>query len=79
MLLKVSDVARQLNLSRSKVYELKHEIGFHQIGRSIRFSPDQVQRYLEQTAAQQERGNRLVKTRSPRPRRKAESTKAQWF
>jgi excisionase family DNA binding protein len=46
-LLTVPDVADMLQLSRSKVYELKEKIGCYKIDGSIRFRGEDVVRYLE--------------------------------
>lgn len=79
MLLKVSDVAQRLSLSAAKVYELveSRRISHHKIGGAIRFSEEQLAEFLEET--RRERGNGPVKTRSPRPRRRAACAKAEWF
>lgn len=69
MLLKVSDVAKRLSLSVSKVYEIveKRQISHHKIGGAIRISEEQVAEFLNETL--QERGTRERPTRRPPPPR----------
>ena len=45
-LLRVEDVARMLNLSKSEIYSIKEKIGFYKIGGAIRFSSDDVESFL---------------------------------
>jgi excisionase family DNA binding protein len=47
-LLSVSEVASLLSVSVARAYQLaeRGELGHYKLGRSIRFSPDQVQTYL---------------------------------
>ena len=68
-MLRVSDVAKRLSLSVSKVYELceKRLIAYHKIGGSIRISETQLSEFLD--ATQQERGAKERPTQKlPRPR-----------
>lgn len=50
-MLKVSEVARRLNVSQSKVYELidAGDLGHHRIGGAIRVSEEQLVAFLEET------------------------------
>ncbi len=50
-MLKVCEVAKRLNLSVSKTYELIEggELGHYRLGRSIRVSEFQIAAYLEST------------------------------
>ena len=50
-MLKVSQVAKRLNLSGSKVYELieQGKLFHHRMGGAIRVSEEQLQRFLEET------------------------------
>jgi excisionase family DNA binding protein len=67
-LLTVADVAQQFKLSPQKIYEIKDEIGYHKIGGSIRFAPDDVEQFLGKTKMRQERGATERSTRQlPRP------------
>jgi excisionase family DNA binding protein len=68
-MLKVREVAKRLNLSISKTYELieRGELGHHRLGRSIRVSESQVTAYLEIT--KREPASRRSETNS-RPRLK---------
>ena len=68
-MLRVSDVAKRLSLSVSKVYELveRKHLAHHKIGGSIRISEQQLADFLDQT--RQERGATERSTRRlPRPR-----------
>lgn len=70
-MLRVSDVARRLSLSESKVYELVEGrlLAHHKIGGAIRVSEQQLAEFLEET--KRERGARERQTRQlPRPRLK---------
>jgi excisionase family DNA binding protein len=51
MLLKVSDVAKRLNLSASKVYQLieQNRLPHHRLDGAIRISEEQLAGYLEST------------------------------
>lgn len=66
-MLKVSEVARRLNVSQSKVYELIEagQLTHHRIGGAIRVSEEQLATFLEET----KRGKRDAEPRksSPRP------------
>jgi excisionase family DNA binding protein len=69
MLLKVSDVARRLSLSGSKIYALveSRKLGHHRIDGAIRISEQQLADFLDET--QRERGAQERPTRKlPRPR-----------
>ncbi len=46
-LITVDELARMLKLSRSKVYDLKEKIGYLKVGGSVRFTEDDVLRYLD--------------------------------
>lgn len=50
-MLKVGEVAKRLNLSISKTYELieRGELGHYRLGRTIRVSELQIATYLETT------------------------------
>ena len=68
-MLRVSDVAKRLSLSVSKVYELvdRKQLAHHKIGGAIRVSEQQLAEFLDQT--RQERGATERPTRRlPRPR-----------
>jgi excisionase family DNA binding protein len=47
-LLTADAVAELLGLSRAQVYLLKHEIGFVQLGRVVRFDPNRVRAYVDE-------------------------------
>lgn len=80
-MLKVSQVAKLLNLSNSKVYELVEQghLAHHRMGGAIRVSEEQLAQFLDET--KQERGK--PKSR-PRPGVRtfkhldAESLRAAW-
>jgi excisionase family DNA binding protein len=68
-MLEVSDVAKRLKLSVSRIYEMakRREIEHYRIGGAIRFTQDAIERLLERT--RQERGPAIGATRKrPRPR-----------
>lgn len=46
-LITVDELARMLKLSRSKVYDLKEKIGYLKVGGSVRFTEEDVLRYLD--------------------------------
>lgn len=46
-LLTVTEVARMLRLSRSKIYNLKDKIGWYRVGGSVRFREEDILRYLD--------------------------------
>ncbi len=46
-LLTVPEVADILRASRAQVYLIKHEIGFIQLGRTVRFDPARVQSFID--------------------------------
>lgn len=68
-MLKVSELAKRLNLSESKIYQLVEEgrLEHHRFGGAIRFSEQQIAAYLEET--RQEPVNVQRRT-DPRPRLK---------
>jgi excisionase family DNA binding protein len=70
MLLKVSDVAKRLSLSESKIRKMidQRKLGFHRMDGAIRVSEEQIAEYLDET--RQERGSEPRKPRIPRPRLK---------
>lgn len=65
-MLKVSELAKRLNLSESKIYQLVEEgkLEHHRFGGAIRFSEEQIAAYLEETR-QERREDR--KSLPPRP------------
>ncbi len=66
-MLKVSDVAKRLNLSSSKVYQLVEEgrLSHHRFDGAIRFSEEQIAAYLEETR-QERREDRKSQPFRPR-------------
>ncbi len=50
-MLKVSELAKRLSLSESKIYQLVEEgkLSHHRFGGAIRFSEEQIAAYLEET------------------------------
>ena len=68
-MLKVSELAKRLNLSESKIYQLVEagKLEHHRFGGAIRFSEEQIAAYLEETR-QERREDR--KSLTPRPRLK---------
>ena len=65
-LLTVENVADMLQLSRSKVYELKEDIGYLKVGGAVRFRPEDVFGFLDNCKVTGERARKPV----PRPRLK---------
>ena len=65
-LLTVENVAEMLQISRSKVYELKENIGHYKIGGSARFAEHDVLRFLDDCKVNGERPRKPA----PRPRLK---------
>ena len=65
-MLKISQVAKRLNLSGSKVYELVEQgkLGHHRMGGAIRVSEEQLQRFLDETKRERD----LPDSRPPRSR-----------
>jgi excisionase family DNA binding protein len=65
-MLKVSELAKRLNLSESKIYQLVEEgkLSHHRFGGAIRFSEEQIAAYLEET--KQERLEYEPRQRQPR-------------
>lgn len=66
-MLKVSDLARRLNLSQSKIYELidAGELAHYRIGGAIRVSEEQLAEFLQGTKKER----RETGFRKPRLRR----------
>ncbi|MBC7815643.1 MAG: helix-turn-helix domain-containing protein [Planctomycetaceae bacterium] len=63
--MKVSELAKRLSLSESKIYQLV-EVGMfehHRFGGAIRFSEEQIEAYLEET--KQERQEQKPRPRQP--------------
>lgn len=81
-MLKISEVAKRLNLSGSKVYELVEQgkLGHHRMGGAIRVSEEQLQRFLDETKRERD----LPDSRRPRSRMRsfkhldAERLQAAW-
>jgi len=63
-LLTVAEVAYMLKLSRSKVYELKEDIGCYKLGGAVRFRTEDVLRYLDERKV----GGNGHRKPAPRPR-----------
>ena len=68
-MLKVSDLAKRLNLSESKIYQLVEEgkLAHHRFGGAIRFSEEQIAAYLDETRQEPVTVQRRT---DPRPRLK---------
>lgn len=71
MLLKVSEVAKRLNLSASKVYQLieRNQLPHYRLDGAIRVSEEQLADYLE-SAKRERLEQRPQKSRPARPRLK---------
>lgn len=70
-MLKVSELAKRLNLSESKIYQLVEEgrLAHHRFDGAIRFSEEQIAAYLEETKQEtQEHEPRQRQYRLPRLR-----------
>jgi excisionase family DNA binding protein len=65
-LLTVEQVAGMLQLSTSKVYQLKEKIGHYKVGGSVRFSEEDVYAYLGTCKVNGEKARKPA----PRPRLK---------
>ena len=65
-LLTVEQVAEILQLSRSKVYDLKDKIGHYKVGGSVRFTEDDVLRFIDGCRVDDNGARKPV----PRPRLK---------
>ncbi len=63
-LLTVAEVASMLKLSRSKVYEVKEDIGCYKLGGAVRFRTEDVLRYLDDHKV----GGNGHRKPAPRPR-----------
>jgi len=61
-LLTVAEVARLLQLSRSKVYDLKEKIGFYKLGGAVRFRREDIAQFVEGCRVQGN-GQRKVRRR----------------
>ncbi|MBC8874456.1 MAG: helix-turn-helix domain-containing protein, partial [Planctomycetes bacterium] len=55
-----------LKLSRSKVYDLKEKIGYLKLGGSVRFTEDDVRRYLDRCRVEVNGTARRRRTARPR-------------
>ena len=60
-LLTVEDLSRMLKLSRSKVYDLKEKIGYMKVGGSVRFTEDDVLRFLDDCRVEGNRKRRRAR------------------
>ncbi len=75
----VRQAANELGISRSKIYELKGEIGFYRIGGKILFAPEDVESFKQRckvTAVKKPAVTRSAFTQL-RPDRLAEAWKKQ--
>lgn len=64
-MLKVSGLAKRLNLSESKIYQLVEEgkLEHHRFGGAIRFSEEQIAAYLEETRQERREDRRSLPSR----------------
>ena len=62
-LLTIADLSRMLRLSRSKCYDLKDKIGYLKVGGSVRFTEDDVRRYLDDCRVERNGKRRRVSGR----------------
>jgi excisionase family DNA binding protein len=65
-LLTVEQVAKMLQLSRSKVYDLKDKIGHYKVGGAVRFAEEDVLRFLDGCRVD----GKAARKAAPRPRLK---------
>jgi predicted DNA-binding transcriptional regulator AlpA len=63
-LLTVADVARMLQMSRSKVYAIKDKIGYYKLTGAVRFCTEDVLQYLDERKV----GGNGKRKPAPRPR-----------
>lgn len=57
-LLRVSDLVDMTNLSDSKIYELKDEIGYYKLGGAVRFAMEDVLAWLGRNKHMKRNGKR---------------------